>query len=137
MAYDLIIYTQRARLPGHEALRDALAVAQPPVELLATQDLRVSRGFVPVRVAGNETGFEIRLSTIETDEIADYEADLESSGEQDDGFLRTLRESDTRLTLTAKTDDEKVAAELVATVLARLSKGLLADPQTGIDVWPT
>ncbi len=133
MSYDFIIYAQHDRLPAPEDMRAALIAANPPVEIDAGTDLRRVRGFVPARYDGKDSGFELRVSPIGPEDVADYQADLESSGEADDGFLSILEGNDTCITLSAKTDDEIAVASLVANALARLSGGVFSDPQTGVD----
>lgn len=129
MSYDLIVYTRHDRLPSPDALGAALAETQETVEIVGSIDLRSARGHVPARIGGRDTGFEVLLARISTDEIQDYKEDLEASGEEDDGFLKVLTENDTRVTFRAKGDDEITAARAVANALASLSGGMFSDPQ--------
>ncbi len=143
MSYDLCIYTQRERIPDPDRFMASLAAATPPVIIGGEfADMRHPRsGFVPVRVEEQDSGFELYAATIDKQDIDDFQADVQGSGEEMTGgnarYLKILTSCDTMLTLVAKDELEAKAARAVAGVLASLSEGYLTDPQTGITTPPS
>lgn len=143
MSYDLIVYTQRERLPDPHRFVIALAAATPAVVLDEERaDLRRARaGFVRVRLGDGETGFELYTAAITQQAIDDFRDDVRGSGQEMSGgnarHLAILTSCDTTLTLVAKDELGATAARAVARVLARLTEGHLTDPQTGVTTRPS
>lgn len=143
MSYDLIVYTQRERIPDPDRFIAALAAATPSVFIAEEfADMRRPRsGFVPVRVEERDSGFELYAATITKQDIEDFQADVQDSGEEMTGgsarYLKILTSCDTMLTLLAKDELEAKAARAFADALASLSKGYVNDPQTGVTTPPS
>ena len=132
MSYDFIVYTRSERLPSRHELTTALESSGGPVidDQVFPDLASASGGFVPVTSGGEATGFELSSYPITTEEIEAFKADLQASGEEDEEFLHVLTTNDVTITFRCRDDREIEAAHLVAEAVARLSNGVLCDPQT-------
>jgi|SRR5882757_5655484 len=125
MSYDFIMYVRFDELPSPSQLAEELRIMG--LDTAPSLDLREARGFVPMA----DTGFEVVHSPITTEEIQDHESALRAAEEPDDEHLVILRASDTTMTFWCHDEREIAVARQVAGAIAKLSRGVVCDPQTG------
>jgi hypothetical protein len=135
MSYDFNVYFRRAQFPTLAVLRAHLERAGKRVALDDDTNFLVDQGFMPVRLDGVPTGFEVYSQEIDDDARARYRARLARSQEPPDDYLHILESCDFDLNFNCKSDPREVtAARLVMTAIATATNGWLSDPQQGTTI---
>ena len=124
MSYDLLLNVGKAKLPTGDEISRLLPQFAFPTPL----NLHEDRGFFPLRLDGKETGFDVTASEVTQEDLDDYLADCEESGEEPDTFEKL---GDTIIHFSCKDDLEITAARTVAEAIALHCHGTLLDPQAG------
>ncbi len=117
MSVDLIVYLRRSAMPSPSAWQQAIAAMGTPVELDHDFDPDTFSGFLPCKLRGAVAGFEYFAGPLSPTEAAEVGAPPGS---------------DFSVTLVTHSDRKEFACSAVAAgALARVSGGLLVDPQSG------
>ena len=117
MSVDLTVYLRRSAMPTPSAWQDAIAASGLPVEIDTDFDPDTFSGFLPCTIRGAASGFEYFADELSADDAAELDAP---------------KGSDFSVTLVTHSDlKEFVCSAVVAGVLAKVSGGLLFDPQSG------
>ena len=117
MSVDLTVYLRRSAMPTPSAWQDAIAASGLPVELDTDFDPDTFSGFLPCTIRGAASGFEYFADELSADDAAELDAP---------------QGSDFSVTLVTHSDlKEFVCSAVAAGVLAKVSGGLLFDPQSG------
>jgi hypothetical protein len=117
MSVDLTVYLRRSAMPTPSAWQDAITASGLPVELDTDFDPDTFSGFLPCMIRGAASGFEYFADELSADDAAELEAP---------------KGSDFSVTLVTHSDLKEFACSAVAAgVLAKVSGGLLFDPQSG------
>ncbi len=124
MSYDLLVNVGKAQLPTGDQISRLLPQFGFPNPL----NLHADCGFFPLLSDGRETGFDVAAYQVTQEDVDDYLADCEESGEEPDEFEKV---GDTVIQFSCKNDLEIAAARTVAEVIARQCHGIVFDPQTG------
>ncbi len=133
MSYSLSAYVRREQVPSGAALNERLRQAGARLELNNVGDLTSHRGFLPVKLDGQLTGFELYSAEITDKDRAAHRKELAIDGETTDELLEILVASNFEIGVmcAAKDARELAAARLFTRTIAQAAGGWFSDPQTG------
>lgn len=123
MSYDLIVYLARSAMPAPTIWRDAIRDVGFTAELDSDFDVDSFSGFLPCPVKGELSGFEYHASAV----TADQAGDLDLGSNVDFSIQFCIGSSPLELT----------SALAASSTLAKISGGVLHDPQEGESVLST
>ncbi len=117
MSYDLNVFLNKKNMPKTEDWKSA--IIEEGFDVLLDPDFDVDNfsGFLPCPVSGKESGFEYSSSALSVEEVKDLELP------EDIDFSINFCIHSNPL--------ELLSALAASSVLAKISKGLLVDPQVG------
>ncbi len=120
MSVDLIVYLRRSAMPTPASWQQAISDSGFPVELDTDFDPDTFSGFLPSKLRGAVSGFEYFAARLSAVEAAKAGAPAGA-----DFSVTLVTHSDIR---------ELACSAAAASALARVSGGLLVDPQSGDSV---
>tara|TARA_B110000196_G_C21115170_1_gene650084 strand:- start:132 stop:551 length:420 start_codon:yes stop_codon:yes gene_type:complete len=117
MSYDLNVFLNKSNMPTPKDWQ--AAIIEEGFDVLLDSDFDVDNfsGFLPCPVSGEESGFEYYSSDLSAEEVKD----LELSEDLDFSINFCIHSNPLEL----------LSALAASSVLAKISKGLLVDPQVG------
>ena len=116
MSMELIVYLKHSAMPTLSNLQQAIHDAEFPLQLDPDIDLNSHSGFLPCKLRGAESGFEYFVRRLSGSEAAE---------------VGTPSDSNFSVTLVTHSNLQECACAVVAAgVIARVTGGLLVDPQS-------